>query len=187
MPDSARHVRIDEGIKRGPRKPRIVKKAEVERLARRTPGADGRFNSSYTIAQRNAVVLEAANGLEIGILPKDVALKHGIPQSTLYSWLLDTETAQQARSRFFHHKLAHCLTQMEVAAENPLELARWRDLRRAWAETAAVRDSANYAPKQEVKVTAEVKMITVLDNLSQSILDRINTVSVQPQLTDKTE
>ena len=187
MADKARHVRIDEGIKRGRRTPRIVKTAEVERQARRAPGADGRFNSTYPIEQRNAAVLEAANGLEIGILPEDVAAKHGIPRSTLYSWLLDNQTAQEARSRFFHHKIAQCLDSMEHASDNPLDLARWRDLRRAWAETAAVRDSANYAPKQEVKVTAEVKMITVLDSLSQSILDRINTVSVLPQLTDKTE
>jgi hypothetical protein len=147
--DQHHHDRIDKGVKRGGRQ-RVVKRSEVEREARQEHDPEtGRWLTAYPPEQRAQIILEAIEGLQTGIVPESVAKKHNIPRSTLYSWLLDNSTAQEARTRFFHYQVGKALHLME-GADNPLDLARWRDIRRAWAETAAVRDPANYGQKHEV-------------------------------------
>lgn len=142
-----KYERIDKGVKR----PR-VKRSEVEKETRMLARSSlGRYVTKYTAEQRNAALTEAVHSMEIGIPPEDVAKKHGIPTSTLYSWLISNEVAQESRSRFFHFEISQQLEAMS-AAQSPLELARARDLRRAWAETAAVRDHVNYGPRNFVQV-----------------------------------
>lgn len=150
--DQYHHSRIDKGIRKGG-KQRAVRRSEVERETRHAQDPEtGRWITAYPDELRSQAILEAIDGLQSGVVPEQIANKFGIPRSTLYSWLLDNSTAQEARARFFHYQVGKALHKMEQA-DNPLDLARWRDIRRAWAETAAVRDPKNYGQKQEVTHT----------------------------------
>src|SRR3990167_7761079 len=161
-----RHLRIDEGIKRGTR----VKRHEVENKAReRARSERGTFLPKWSKAQRQAALTDALESLERGETVLDVANRHGIPRSTVEAWLIagDHEQNPLARSLFYSQQIADCMEGMRTATD-PLALAQARDLRRAWAETAAVRDR-NFMAKQEVTMQVNHRVI-VKDALADSAL-----------------
>ena len=171
------YTRLDKGIKRGRREKREANWKDTEAEGREVATTkELRPISQYSPELRAQAILEAAEGLEIGIRPTTIAQKHGIPQSTLYSWLLDNEVAELARSRFFHGQLGYALARMEEPEDlhDPLELARWRDIRRAWSEVAAVRDPKNYGQKQEVSHKVEVNVRHVeFDSSAAELLGKL--------------
>ena len=180
------YQRMDKGIKRGKR---TVKTHEVENAARaaarKAHAGNGQYVSTYTVAERQAAINDAIHGLSIGIPAEDVAIKHGIPRSTIYSWLLDNEVAQEHRSRFFHFQIGQQLEAMAVAA-TPLDLARARDLRRAWAETAAVRDHHNYGPHIHQTVENITDLGDRLRRADERVIDGHATV-IAPQQASKSK
>lgn len=138
------YQRIDKGVKR-------LKISEVEREARKQARSQkGTFLPSYPPELRATAILEAIEGLKVGSpTPIQVAQKHGIAQSTLYSWLIVDPEAVNARAAFFGDRLGLHLEMIEKSVA-PLELARAREAYRAWADIASKRDPANFGIKQEI-------------------------------------
>ena len=147
MPNEA-HIRIDEGVLRGPRPKR--KPSDIERQAR---DEAGQFLTRYTPEAKQAAIDEALTALEAGGRIEAVAVKHGIPTSTMYSWMIGT-AASALRTQFFDGQTTRNLIEIRHSA-TPLELARAREELNGWLKVAAVRDSSNYGPKQEVTVSIQ--------------------------------
>ena len=169
--------RIDAGIKRGPKlKPAKLphlklKPSDVENEQRREArvarhAGTGRLVSLYTPEQRQQAVTDALDSLESGITVADVAKIHGISPSTLHSWLIADNRASEARTLYYARQIAVALERLD-SADTPLELARGRELHRAWITTAAVRDHANYGPKQEIQHTGTVTIANALQGISE--------------------
>ena len=168
------HIRIDEGIKRGPR----VKRHEVENKAReRARSERGTFLPRWSKEQRQAALTDALESLERGETVPDVANRHGIPRSTVEAWLIagDHEQNPLARSLFYSQQIADCMEGMRTATD-PMALAQARDLRRAWAETAAVRDR-NFMVKQQVSVDYSVRIDPALIGRAAELLDQMRDVT----------
>lgn len=137
------HVRIDEGVKRGPRR----KPSDVERQARNEAG---KFLTRYSPETKQKAVDQALTAIECGARVDDIADKHNIPRSTLYSWLVGTDAAK-LRTQFFDGQTMRNLVEIR-AAETPLDLARAREELSGWLKVAAVRDPSSFGPKQHVTV-----------------------------------
>ena len=136
-------MRIDEGVKRGPR----IKPSDLER---RTRDEAGQFLSRYTPELKQAAITDALTALEAGARVEDIADKHGVPRSTMYSWLIGTE-AGRLRTQFFDGQCSRNLTEIRAAA-SPLELARAREELSGWVKVAERRDPGAYAVKQQITV-----------------------------------
>lgn len=138
------YQRIDKGVKR-------LKHSQVENEARQRARSDkGTFLPEYPPEIRSQVILEACEGLQRGYpTPEVIAVKHNIPRSTVYSWLLVDPRASHARDIFFAERIGLHLERIELSS-NPLDLARGREAYRAWADIASKRDPANYGIKQEI-------------------------------------
>lgn len=143
------HVRIDEGIKRGPRKrERVVPKPhEVETKARNEAG---QFMTRYTPELRKQAMDECLLALECGARVEEVGERLNIPCSTLYSWLIG-ETADRARTQFFDGQSAKSLHEI-AGAQSPLELTRARELLAGWVKVAERRDPKSWGIKQEITI-----------------------------------
>src|SRR5690348_6522398 len=94
---TATHIRIDEGVKRGPRRKK-VKPNELERKAR---DEAGQFLTRYSPEVKKAALEEALMAVEAGARVDDVADRHNVPRSTLYSWLIGDPRAETYRTQFF--------------------------------------------------------------------------------------
>lgn len=153
------NVRIDKGIKRGPKGmkpaelPKLnLKPSTIENEARQQARNDkGQLTTCYTPEQREQAVDAVIDALEQGLTVADIANKRGISVSTLHSWIVADNRATSARSTFYARQITQAIEIIE-GAPNPLELARGRELARAWHQTAAVRDPANYGPKNFVTI-----------------------------------
>jgi transposase-like protein len=135
------HTRIDEGIKRGPRK----KPSDLERQTR---DEAGRFLTSYTPELKQKAIQDALVSLECGARVEEVAERHQVPVSTMYSWLVGTN-AGKLRTQFFDGMAMRNLTEIRTAM-SPLELARAREELSGWVKVAERRDPSAWAQKQEV-------------------------------------
>ena len=200
------HVRIDEGIKRGPRKikpaklpPLKLKPSDVENEqraeSRRIAQDDkGRIISLYTPEQRQQAVTDALQSLESGLTVADIAKLHNIAPSTLHSWLIADNRAIAARTLYYSRQIANALEKLDTA-ETPLELARGRELHRAWITTASVRDHAAFGAKQQlqVDVNQHVTIDAALSLSASSLLEKVRNPAlvidgeggVQPSLETK--
>ena len=139
--------RIDAGIKRGPRPGKLtVKPSDMERKAR---DEAGRFLTRYTPETKAKAIEEALIALEAGGRIEEIADKHQIPTSTMYSWLIGTD-ASKLRTQFFDGQCVRNLTEIR-SSESPLELARAREELSGWLKVAAVRDSGAYGPRLSVE------------------------------------
>jgi transposase-like protein len=137
------HVRIDEGVKRGKRR----KPSDIERKARNEAG---QFLTRYSPELKKAAIDDALLAIECGARVEDIATKHNVPVSTMYSWLVGTD-AGRIRTQFFDGQAARNLAEIRVAA-GPLELARAREELNGWLKVAAVRDPGAYGPKNHVVI-----------------------------------
>jgi transposase-like protein len=86
--------------------------------------------------------------LECGARVEEVAERHQVPVSTMYSWLVGT-SAGKLRTQFFDGMAMRNLTEIRTAA-SPLELARAREELSGWVKVAERRDPSSWAQKQEV-------------------------------------
>lgn len=173
------YQRLDKGIKR-------LKVSEVEREARQQARSrKGTFLPIETSEKRSEVILEACEGLKNGSpTPEEVAKKHNIPRSTVYSWLLADPRASEARAVFFGERLGFHLEGIE-SSDDPLDLARAREAYRAWADIAAKRDPQNYGIKQEVTHELGQSFTHALLEISKRREEKLLTANPQnnPQAT----
>lgn len=169
------HVRIDEGVKRGPRIK--LKPHQMETQARNEAG---RFITHYSPELREQAVKEALIAIEAGVRVSEIAQKHHIPTYTLHSWLIGTN-ASAMRTQFFDGQCSRNLEEIREA-QTPLALARAREELSGWLKVAAVRDFAAYGPKQEVTHKGEIPVlnITVVSNSVDKPVDNSLTIEQAP-------
>lgn len=134
------HVRIDEGVKRGPRKARTPVAARSGKYRPRIP------------EERKAEILEAAiTGTIEGQSADEIARRYGISAGTIRYWLLNDERAREARRALIDQELVRCWESLNEATD-PLALAKAREEFRYWSWLAERRDAERYSHKQEITV-----------------------------------
>lgn len=138
------HLRIDEGIKRGPRR-------KVDRRPR--AALSGQYLPVVSPEQRQVILTETYTRLQAGETTDQIATKYGITGRALRYWLLDDPKADQARRMLINGELARTLDEMKEAklADSPLPLACAREEFRAWSWIAERRESRLYGPQIAVK------------------------------------
>lgn len=174
------HVRIDEGIKRGPKGmeaaelPKLgLKRSKLENEARELARNNkGQLVTTYSPEQRSNAVDAVLASLEHGLTVSEIAEQQGIAQSTLYSWIVADNRATDARTMFYARQITKAIDLIETAP-NPLELARGRELARAWHQTAAVRAPREFAPQQQqINVNAQgpvaIQVVNYCDATSET-------------------
>jgi hypothetical protein len=141
------HLRIDDGVKRGPRK-----KVDRQPKAAKT----GQYMSCVPAERRKAIVQDSYLALVAGETTDQIAARHGIPGRTLRHWLLDDPEAHDARRILINGELTRTLEEMREAknASSPLPLACAREEFRAWSWIAERRESKLYG--QRTHNTVEV-------------------------------
>ena len=142
------HLRIDEGIKRGPRK-------QVDR--RPKAALNGQFLPKFTPEQKQAIIADTLKSLEAGETTEQIAARYGITGRAIRHWLLDDPQADTARRIMVNGELARTLDEMKEAkhADSPLPLACAREEFRAWSWIAERREYKLYGAKQEISVKTE--------------------------------
>jgi len=137
------HTRIDEGVKRGPRKKGPTAQHR---------DTDGKLLPIHTPEKRQEVITDAVEALRHGETTDTIGARHGVSGRTLRYWLLGDERAEQARSFMIAAELARTLDDLKEAkyAGSPLPLACAREEFRAWSWIAERRESRLYGQKQEV-------------------------------------
>lgn len=143
------HVRIDQGIKRGKRQMRKDAR-EHPVVADRTQL--GQFTSKYSPEQRKAILSGVKDAILSGKTTTQIAEEHGIPKSTLKSWIVGDDSIESARGAMLAAELMQRAEQIDTA-DNPLALACAREGFRAWSWIAERRESRLYGQKQELTVS----------------------------------
>ena len=139
--------RIDYGVKRGKR----IKPSDLER---KTRDEAGKFMTLYSPELKETALTNALAALECGARVEEIADSHGIPRSTLYSWLVGDERASRLRTQFFDGQVTRNLIEIR-GAKSPLDLARAREELAGWIKVAERRDYKSYGQKQEVAITVD--------------------------------
>lgn len=139
------HVRIDEGVRRGPRK-------QIDRRpkAALAQARDGKLISSYPPELRQQVTEAAHKDLASGLTTCQIGERFGVPGSTVRYWLLNDDKAEQARKAMVDQEIARTGEEMR-AANDPLSLARAREEARYWMWIGERRDSARYGNRLAVE------------------------------------
>ena len=161
------HVRIDEGVKRGPRK---RSKAPLRR------------DPETGLAQSIPPDLDPKTVLDLYLqypTTSGIAAKLGLRRSSLTLWLRekcpeDWKNVQLAKA---HMRKEDGDEGIEVASD-PMQLARAREMLRSGQWDLERLDSANYGQKQEVTVVNEVRIETVLDGEACQLLGKMLAQSV---------
>ena len=170
----AEHVRIDEGIARGPRKKHPPKAART-----------GMFICQVSPERKQEIIKGALTGIAQGQNSEAIGATYGVPGRTIRYWLLNDDKAEQARKCLVDQELARCGEEIRDAQE-PLPLARAREEFRYWSWIAERRDSARYGQKQELTVKAEFSIDTILDGHCSRLLDKL-AAHAQPRLINQLE
>ncbi len=134
------HIRIDEGVKRGKRKPRNKKNP-----------VDGKFLPVIPADQHLAAVASAAQRIANGEHLKTIAAEIGVTPQAIGQWLLDElpEQYRVAQRRGLIRRIIDADKALDDAAD-PLSLARAREVARFARWDAERRLPALFGPKQEV-------------------------------------
>ena len=154
------HVRIDEGVKRGPRKPYNIRKRDP---------LTGRALALLPADLKPSTVLERYLSDE---RTADIAASYGVARSRLNGWLLE-----HAEDQWKKAQAARAITALEQAkddlesAQDPLSLARAREQLRSaqWDLERLV--SRLYGFKQSVEVSVAVSVEHRLETSASQLLD----------------
>jgi len=119
-----------------------------------------------------------------------IAQGYGVSRKALVGWLREAVPEQWKRVQ-----IIRALARKDdgndgfETAEDALSLARSREMVKSAQFDLAALDSTTWGPKSEVTVKAEIKMESVLDDLHEAILTRIQSrvIDVSPiqQIEDK--
>ena len=171
------HVRIDEGVKRGPNR-------QLRREALKQPRTKtGVFLSQLDPAKRSQIILEAPERILRGESTSQIAESYGIPASTIRSWLIGNVEAEKARGAMLAMELSIHLGAIESATD-PLSLACAREAFKAWSWIAERREHRLYAQRQEVTVKTEEHISLVLEGDVSSLIERIAAKRQATQVID---
>lgn len=159
--------RIDYGVKRGKR----IQPVDLERKAR---DEAGRFMTAYSPELKQTAITDALAALECGARVEEIADRHQIPRSTMYSWLVGDERASKLRTQFFDGQVTRNLTEIR-SSQSPLDLARAREELSGWIKVAERRDSQNYG--QKIEQTIDVNHHVLVEHgLAESALELFNSM-----------
>ena len=167
------HVRIDEGIKRGPKK-KVNRQPQAAK--------NGQFVSKIPEDQRQRILSDSYLRLRGGESTDQIAASYGLSGRALRYWLLDDPKADEARRQLINGELARTLEDMRLA-DAPLPLARGREEFRAWSWIAERREARLYGPKQEVTHQGLMPVLQINLPGSQSVTLIEAAPVAAPQLT----
>lgn len=136
---SESHIRIDEGVKRGPR----TKDPD------RTKPLVKKVWTNYPPELRQAVLDDAKTLLAQGWTTAQIGHKHSVPGSTVRFWLLNDKDAEQARDTMFDYELM-LRGELIDTAPDALALGRAREGFRYWSFLAERRDAKRYGQRLAV-------------------------------------
>ena len=155
------HVRIDDGVPRGPRvRPKIKKRLPNGTIAPIDP------------LIRAAAVQDALTALVTGDTTDQIAQRHGIIGRTLRSWLISEPGADQARAAMISGHLSEALSEID-AAQDPLPLARAREKFRSWAWIAERRLPALFGPTHDVSIHHTIDLGDRLRRAQERIIEGV--------------
>lgn len=165
MPNNEAHVRIDEGIKRGPKKQRIALKRPTKPVEL-SPIIPATLDPKEVLQR----YLDEPRTSQI-------AESYGVTRRNLVRWLKEVapeewKKVQIIRAVTFHEDGNEGLE----TAEDALALARAREMVKSGQWTLERLDSANYGPKQEIAHSGTVTFSHAL----QQIAERRQSVSNTP-------
>ena len=167
------HVRIDEGIKRGPRKPRVDSRAAKGLTPKPRPDDLGSWKIPPDLNPDDVIhrYLTAATTSQI-------AASYGLSRRALVKWLRTERPEQWREAQIIraHDKLEQAEDALEVA-DDAISLARPREVAKAMQYRLTALDK-DYQPKQEVTVKQELRIETVLDGEACALLSKIRARSV---------
>ena len=141
------NVRIDKGLKR-----KFREDARNNPVAKRV-----KVWTKYDPDQREEILKSIPGAILSGETISEVAAKHNIPQSTLYSWVIGDESTENSRGKMIAAELMAKIADIQGAGD-PLELARAREGFRAWSWIAERRESRLYGQQTSVKVEHTVDL-----------------------------
>ena len=169
------HIRIDEGIKRGPR---------YKHKPPKHPGVMSQGLTQIPEDLNPDTVLERYLTEET---TSQIAVEYGISRKTLVRWLIKERPEQWKQVQ-----IVRALCRKEQGNEgieyacDALSLARAREMLRSGQWDLERLDSNNYGQKQEVTVKAEFSIDTVLDGHCSRLLDKLAAHAQPVQLIDVT-
>jgi hypothetical protein len=168
------HVRIDEGVKRGPRK--LPQRNGIKRR-------DAKTGQALKVMPADLLPAEVIDRYLGDERTADIAASYGVARSRLNQWLL--ENAEEVWRKA---QVARAITSLERSkdeletAQDPLTLARARETLRGAQWELERLFSRIYGPKQEVTVNHNV---TVEHTVHEDALSLLK--SFKAQVIDSTE
>ena len=177
MANNEAHVRIDEGVKRGPRKSR-------NGVRKRDPVT----GQSMAVIPKDLLPAEVLDRYLTDEKTSTIAASYGVSRSRLHQWLLE-----HAEEHWKKAQIARAVTALEAAkdgledAGDPLELARAREqLRGAQWELERL-FSRLFGQKQEL--TVSVQPVLTINTSAPGLNDAAHIpqriIDVTPSLEDK--
>ena len=174
------HVRIDEGVKRGPRKKRKDSRELRGLTPKPRPDDLGSWKIPATLDPDEVIgkyLTEATT--------THIAASYGLSRRALVKWLREQRPKEWKEAQLIraHEKLEIAEDGIENS-DDALSLARPRELAKAMQFRITALDP-DYRPKQEVMHTGEINLVSVLDGHCDRLLDRIGAAQrhVAPPLT----
>ena len=177
------HIRIDEGISRGPR---------YKHKPAKHPGKMSEGKTTIPVDLNPDSVLERYLTEET---TSQIAVDYGISRKTLVRWLAQVRPEQWKQVQVVR---ALCRKEsgdegIEVACD-ALSLARAREMLRSGQWDLERLDSANYGQKQELTVKHEISFDSVIAGYNDRILEVIaakaqpaQVIDVKPQVIENTK
>ena len=169
------HVRIDEGIKRGPRKKTGPK-----------PSSPRRNNGQFIPILPNdpESIAKALKDYAEGATLEQLAEQHGVSKQAVYSWLLGELGGEQHSAlvtRALTARIARADGLIE-SADNPLDLQRGRELSRNFRLDLERRRASLYGQKQEVTVTHNTDLGERLRRARERVIEGEKVIESTPAL-----
>ena len=163
--DKARHVRIDEGLKRGPRKPK---------------------SNAVAVLQKDKIIQHMASG---GLLSQ-ISATLGVSPAAISQVLANDPKYIEARLNGVHVRLDTQYQRMEEA-DDALNLARARECWKAATWFAEREFPERWGQKQQIEHKGAILQINPeLLKSANELLDAVRTrqeIDVTPQLPEKKE
>lgn len=172
------HQRIDEGIKRGPRKKPGPK-----------PSSPRRENGNFLpiLPNEPESIRQALEEYCDGATLKEIGQKYGVTRQAVYGWLLGELGGEQHSALVTRALTARIAKGDETldSADNPLDLQRGREQARNARLDLERRRSALYGAKQEITHTIKPEFTVVLKPQEKNITPETHVDKLVDKPVDK--